>query len=151
MTLYGIVRFLHVLFAIVAMGPHFVSVFMVRHLAKNPESAPALVPLLQRIMKFPKHGGMAMLLTGVIMVALHPAGWDLFKAPWLAGSFVLFLFCAIYAAVRVEPAAKELGAALATGPVKAEQVSALVGKINANLNPVTVGLLVIIILMVFRP
>lgn len=150
-TLYSLFRFLHVVIAIVAMGPHFAIMVLFRHMGKHPESAPALVPVLGRLAKFPKHGGMAMLLTGVLMVALNPTGFALFKQPWLALSLALFIVNVALGAGKVEPAVKELGAALSQGPVKPEQVTATLKKVNATFHIMTAVLVVIIVLMIFRP
>lgn len=151
MTLYGLFRFLHIVFAIAAMGPHFATGLMFRHMAKNPESAPTLLPVIVRISNFPKHGGMAMLLTGLLMVPLHPAGYALFKQPWLAASLILFIFTAAYGSAKLEPMAKELTAAMGQGPVKAEQVTAMTQRMNAGSNLMTLTLVAIIVLMVLRP
>lgn len=151
MTLYGLFRFLHILFAIAAMGPHFATGLMFRHMVKNPESAPALLPVIVRISNFPKHGSMAMLLTGVLMVAFHPVGFALFKQPWLAASLLLLIFTAVYGRVKVEPIAKELTVAMGQGPVKAEQLASATQRMNAGFNVMTLALIAIVVLMVFRP
>lgn|GEM_PF-5148795 len=150
-TLYGFIRFLHVFCAIAAMGPHFVTVFLLRHMSKNPESVPVLAPLTTRIAMFPKHGAILMLLTGVLIVALNPAGWVMFEELWLAGSMVLFLFNVIYGRVKVDPAGKALAATLAKGPVKAGEVGALTARLESAFHPMTISLVLIIILMIFRP
>ncbi|MFZ5827231.1 MAG: DUF2269 family protein [Bacillota bacterium] len=142
---------MHVFFAIAAMGPHFATIFLFGHMARNPESAPTLFPLVNRIMNFPKHGAMAMLLTGVLMVALHPAGWGMFKELWLAGSMVLFVFNVVYGRVKLEPVAKRLGGALAAGPVKAEEIGAMARQIDSSFHVMTLALIAIIALMIVRP
>lgn len=150
MTSYGLFRLLHVVFAIIAMGPHFATIFMFRHMARNPESAPSLFPLLSRVMKFPKHGAMAMLATGVLMIAVSGSRSS-FEQPWLAASLVLFLFNVIYGLVKLEPTAKRMGEALAAGPVKADQVGQLAKQMDSTFKAMTFSLVLIIVLMIYRP
>lgn len=151
LTFYGILRFLHVVLAIVAMGPHFASIFIWRHINKNPESARSFMPVLATLAKFPKHGGMAMLLTGVLMVAVSGSGFAMFKELWLALSLVLFIANVVLGAARMEPAAKVLGMSLAQGPVKPEQFAGMMAKVSGTSRLMTAILVAIIVLMVFRP
>ncbi|MFZ5815231.1 MAG: DUF2269 family protein [Bacillota bacterium] len=149
--LYQLLRFLHIFTAIAAMGPHFASVILVRHMAKKPESVPSLMPILGRLINFPKHGAMAMLVTGIAMVAAHPAGWGMFKELWLMLSMILFFVNLIYGRAQVEPAAKQIGAAMAAGPVKAEEMAPLTKKLDSHFLVMTIVLVLIIVLMIYRP
>lgn len=149
--MYALLVFVHVLVAIAAMGPHFANLLLIKHMARHPESAPTLAPLVGRLAKLPKHGGMAMLASGILLVWLNPAGWGMFKEFWLAASMALFVVNFLYGRFKAEPAGKELGMAAARGNLTAEGVSALAARMDSHLTVMTVILLLIIALMVFKP
>lgn len=150
-TLYGFFRFLHVVSAIFAMGPHFVLSILLKHLEKEPESAPALHRVLDTVTKMPKHGAMLMLLTGVLMVATGSAGWAAFKEPWLAASLVLFFFTAIYGRVKGEPAGKKVTEMVKQGNIQPDHLRSLTRQMSSAISVMGICLVAIVVLMVVRP
>lgn len=140
---------LHVLSAVAGLGPSFALPILGMTVGRNPETAVTLAPILARIAKMPKHGGIAALLTGLAIVGL--SGWNLLSQFWIIGAIVLTLTAAAIATTQSEPRINELNAMVKAGPIDPAKVRGLlapvgkVGRINMIL------LLLILILMVFKP
>jgi hypothetical protein len=143
-------RFLHVASAIFFIGPHFVLALMVRHILKNPESAPTLLPLVDKAGLFPAIGAPMMFVTGLLMIAFGN-GWSAFRELWLSGAVVIFLLMFLNSAVRVGPAFKAMTEALQNGPIKPDEFKVLSGRMNAGMHVQSVAMVLIVILMILKP
>lgn len=140
---------LHILSAVAGLGPSFTLPILGMAVGRNPESAVTLAPLMARIAKMPKHGGIAALLTGLAIVGL--TGWTLISQFWIIGAIVLTLTAAALATTQSEPRINQLVAMVQSGPIDPAKVRGLlapvgkVGRINL------VILLAILTLMVYKP
>lgn len=140
---------LHILSAIAGLGPSFALPILGMTVGRNPETAVTLAPVLVRVAKLPRHGGLGALLTGVILVGM--ADLALFTQFWIYASVVLVAVALVLATTQSAPRLDQLAAMVQSGPIEPGKVRALlapVGKIG-RINMVLI--LVIVILMVFKP
>ena len=87
MTFYSIVLLIHVLSAILGLGPGFVMIYVVSRAKTMTELKHAYL-IRNRIHRFVMIGGTLLLLSGLTMGAIRPY---LFHMGWYITSLVLFL------------------------------------------------------------
>jgi uncharacterized membrane protein len=149
MSLFLVLKFVHMLLAIVAVGFNASYGVWLSRAAQNPAAAPMVlrsVKLLDDRFANPSYG--LLLLTGLGMV--FAAGYPL-STFWIDAAIVLWLIAMIWGAAMYTPALKRQIAALDAGGFdspdyrQAAQRATMVGM--ANMLPI----LLILILMVFKP
>lgn len=150
MSLYQIVLLLHILAAVIGMGPLFVAPLFTSRLRSPGADAPSLLGTLDRIGMFPRIGGPLLVVTGVIMGISNPALWRL---AWLKIAIALIVLMLALGPVAMAPLVKRL-AQLLPQLTKSEaqtQFSSLARRLHA-LQVVSVTIVVaILVLMVTKP
>ena len=96
---------IHVLSAIVGVGPTFFGHVLVRN-NQTPEQLRHSLKLAGRLDVFPKVGGTVAVLTGILLIALNDYG--AFTQLWLVGSLVLYVLIQIVVIGFVAPSQKRL-------------------------------------------
>jgi hypothetical protein len=147
--LYGILVVLHVLAAIVGIGPAFVLPILGKA-AKTGSQLRFVFSIIQKINKFPKTGGITLIVTGILLMVTGKTGFTLL---WLDISIVLLIVIEIIIIGFVEPTMKRLGQVVMAN--QGEDIPAEFIKTMRKIAPLdgTVHLLttIIIILMVIKP
>jgi uncharacterized membrane protein len=146
---YGILVVVHVLAAIVGIGPSFV----LPVLGKSAQSGSQLrfvFGIIQKVNKFPKTGGITLIITGILLMILGKTGFSLL---WLDLSLLLFIIIEIIIIGFVEPQMKKTAKLVMT--CEGEGIPAGFADSMKKVAPLegTVHLLtfVVIILMVIKP
>lgn len=75
MSLYSLALTIHILSAILGIGPIFVLPVITGRLRTLGTEAPTLVNMLNRISRFPRTGMPLLVLSGITMGVLHPYLW----------------------------------------------------------------------------
>ena len=94
MTLYGVLVLIHVIAAVVGLGPSF-AFPVIQSFGNTKESLQLIHKIIEKAEKVVKIGSIILLLTGLIMGALNPF---LFTQAWYILSIILY-FVAHYLAV----------------------------------------------------
>lgn len=147
-TLYALILLAHILSAVAAIGGWFALLVLLGHVRREPQTAAALLPPAARIAMFPRHGGLALLLTGVLLVGLQD--WALFKAGWVAASLLLLLAIIAAGLFLVAPKMKAAGGLAARGAAPATVAAAVADTRQLGV-AITVAAVVILALMVVKP
>ncbi|AJY77527.1 hypothetical protein VN24_05550 [Paenibacillus beijingensis] len=147
--LYDILLILHVAAAIVGIGPAFVFPIVGKS-AKTGSQLRFVFSLLQKINKFPKTGGITLIVTGILLMVIGKTGLSLL---WLNLSLLLFIVIEVIIIGFVEPGMKKVGQLVAAS--EGEEIpagyTALTGKIAPLEATVLVLTLIIVVLMVIKP
>lgn len=98
-------KLLHILSAIVGIGPTFFGHVLVRS-NQTPEELRHSMKLFERIELFPKIGGTIAVLTGILLIVLNDYGS--FMQLWLVGSLVLYVLIQIVVIGFAAPALKQV-------------------------------------------
>lgn len=144
-AIYTVLVILHVLSAIAAIGAWFALLVLMSQLRQRPQGAPALLPAMARIAMFPRHGGFALLLTGVAMVAYN--GWSQFREPWIALSLALLLVMIGGGLAVIAPRLKAFGGLVARGAPTAETGPALQALVQFGLIMVVLGIIITVLMV----
>jgi uncharacterized membrane protein len=96
---YGILIVLHVLAAIVGIGPAFILPVLGRS-AKSGSQLRFVFGIIQKINKFPKIGGITLIVTGILLMIVGKFG---FSVLWLNFSLLLFVIIEIIIIGFIEP------------------------------------------------
>lgn len=147
--MYAILVALHVLAAVALLGPAFASPFLIAQMRRQPEAIPAVGPIMARISKLPKYGGLFQLVTGLVLIGM--SDWAILARPWAYLSVIGVLVAAVISVTQLEPRGKQLGMMAASGkldPAKVNEITHAMQRFaGINLSILTV----IVLLMVFRP
>ncbi|RUT33322.1 DUF2269 family protein [Paenibacillus zeisoli] len=140
---------IHVLAAIIGIGPAFV-LPIITHSAKTSSQLRFVFHLNDKINKFPKFGGIILVVTGILLMVLDHTG---FTKMWLNVSLVLFILIEILIIGFLEPAMKRAGKLIKKhkGEGIPEGYLPMARKINTLSRIVHTLTVLIIILMVIRP
>lgn len=147
--LYDILLILHVLAAIAGIGPAFV-LPLVGKSAKTGSQLRFVFALMQKINKFPKIGGITLIVTGILLMIIGKTGFALL---WLNLSLLLFIVIEIIIIGFVEPGMKKIGSLVMAS--EGEEIppgfAAAMNKIAPLETAVHALTLIIIVLMVIKP
>ncbi|WP_433944373.1 DUF2269 family protein [Paenibacillus sp. SN-8-1] len=140
---------IHVLAAIIGIGPAFV-LPVITHSAKTSSQLRFAYHLNDKINRFPKAGGITLLVTGALLMLLDHTG---FTKMWLNISLALFVVIEILIIGFLDPAMKRAGKFIRKhkGEGIPEDYLPMAGKMIFLNRIVQVLTVLIIILMVIRP
>ncbi|MCM3568640.1 DUF2269 family protein [Neobacillus mesonae] len=102
--LYEILVLLHVLAAIVGIGPAFILPVLGKS-AKTGSQLRFIFGVIQRINKFPKTGGITLIVTGILLMIVGKLG---FSVLWLNLSLILFVIIEVIIIGFIEPNMKKI-------------------------------------------
>lgn len=149
MTVYGVIVLLHVLAAVIGMGPAF-TFPIISKMAKTKEQLVLMNTLMEKIEKPVKIGSITLLLTGLLMGGLNT---HLFTQGWYITSIVLYFLAQVFV-IGVSAKSMKQAAALLTSSTSEDipsDVLALNKKSNTALNIASGIAIVMIILMSLKP
>jgi uncharacterized membrane protein len=104
MTLYQILVLIHIVSAVIGMGPGFVMIFVVKK-ADDLSALKQAYFIRNRLHQFVMVGGSTLLLSGIGMGILNPF---LFHAFWYNCSLALFLVALAYGPIVLSPKSKPI-------------------------------------------
>lgn len=104
MTFYSLLKLLHVLSAILGLGPGFIMIYTVSK-AKNMTELKHAYFIRNRIHNFVIAGGSVLLLTGLGMGLINPV---LFHTGWYVTSLTLFLIALGFGPLLLSPLSKPI-------------------------------------------
>jgi uncharacterized membrane protein len=119
-TLYSILKWLHVLGAIAGLGANFTYPIWLRLARSEPGATRFTVRGIESVEKIANAGYATVLITGVSMVLLAGISWT---TPWLLSALVLFALIGIVIGVYYVPAQKKQHT-LADRPTSPEYLAA---------------------------
>ncbi|MNH82323.1 hypothetical protein D3C87_438290 [compost metagenome] len=145
----SILVLIHVLAAIIGIGPAFV-LPVISHSARTSSQLRFVYHLNDKINKFPKVGGITLLVTGFLLMILDHTG---FTKMWLNVSLVLFVIIEILIIGFLDPAMKSASKFIKKSKEEGipEGYLPMASKINVLNRIVHILTVLIIILMVIRP
>lgn len=149
MSFYDILVVIHVLSAILGLGPGFVMIYIVTKSTTMTELRHSYI-IRNRIHIFVMIGGTLLLLTGIMMGVLKPY---LFNQFWFTGSLLLFLIALAAGPVVLSPRSKPIKQLLKEydGEKIPAQYYELANKLFFYERITNVIFLIIIILMITKP
>ena len=149
MSLYGIIVGIHVIAAVVGMGPAF-AFPIISKIAKNKEQLILMHLLMEKIEKPVKIGSLTLLATGLIMGALNTY---LFTQAWYITSIILYFVAQIFVIGVSAKAMKQSNALLEAAKTDEipDAVLALNKKSSSALNISSIIAVVMILLMSLKP
>jgi uncharacterized membrane protein len=147
--LYGTLVVLHVVAVIVGIGPAFIIPLLGKS-AKSGSQLRFVFGVIQKINKFPKTGGITLLITGILLMIVGKTGFTLL---WLNVSLSLFIVIEIIIIGFVEPKMKKVTQFVMTSqgeeiPPGFHDSMKKVAPLEGTVHLLT---LIIIILMVIKP
>ncbi|GGK07794.1 hypothetical protein GCM10007063_32870 [Lentibacillus kapialis] len=149
MTFYDLLVFIHVLSAILGLGPGFVMISIVTKADTMTELRHAYV-IRKRIHIFVMVGGTLLLITGLWMGMLNPY---LFSQGWYVLSLALFLIALAFGPLILSPRSKPIKALLKEhkGDNIPEKYQTLAKKLFFYERIENIIFLIVIVLMVLKP
>jgi uncharacterized membrane protein len=145
----GILVVLHVLAAIVGIGPAFILPLLGKS-AKSGSQLRFVFGIIQKVNNFPKIGGITLLVTGILLMVVSKIGFSLM---WLNLSLLLFVIIEVIIIGFIEPRMKKVARLIMTS--EGDSIPAGFADSMKRIAPLegTVHLLtfLIIILMVVKP
>jgi uncharacterized membrane protein len=145
----GILVVLHVLAAIVGIGPAFILPLLGKS-AKSGSQLRFVFGIIQKVNNFPKIGGITLLVTGILLMVVSKIGFSLM---WLNLSLLLFVIIEVIIIGFIEPRMKKVARLVMTS--EGDSIPAGFADSMKRIAPLegTVHLLtfLIIILMVVKP
>lgn len=149
MSLYRIILLVHVLSAILGMGPGFVLIYVVTK-AKNMTELKHAYFIRHRLHIFVMIGGTLLLITGLLMGILNPI---LFHVKWYLISLTLFLVALAFGPLILSPRSKPIKQLLneASGEKIPDKYYPLAKKLFFFERLENVIFIIIIILMILKP
>jgi uncharacterized membrane protein len=147
--LYNTLVFIHILSAILGMGPGFTFLFILKT-AKNMEQLRHAYLINHKLHNFVKFGGSLLLITGLLMGTINTG---LFTAGWYITSLTLFLIALAMGPLVLSRKLKPVKEFLATyeGHEIPDEYHKLYKKVEPYEYLTLVVFLVIIILMILKP
>ena len=149
MLFYKILLLIHIFSAILGLGPGFIMIYIVTKASNMTELRTAYF-IRNRLHIFVMIGGSLLLLTGLMMGAIHPY---LFKMGWYISSLSLFLIALAFGPLVLSPRSKPIKALLKNraGEAIPKEYYKLAQKLFFYERIENVIFLVIIMLMVLKP
>lgn len=149
MSFYEVLVFIHIVSAIVGLGPGFMMIYVVTKANTMTELRHAYF-IRNRIHIFVMVGGTLLLLTGILMGMIRPY---LFKEMWFSLSLVLFLIALTVGPTILSPLAKPIKQMLLeqNGELIPNSYYHLVKKLFFYERMTNILFLVIIALMIVKP
>lgn len=149
MSFYEVLVFIHIVSAIVGLGPGFMMIYVVTKANTMTELRHAYF-IRNRIHIFVMVGGTLLLLTGILMGMIRPY---LFKEMWFSLSLVLFLIALAVGPTILSPLAKPIKQMLLeqNGELIPNSYYHLVKKLFFYERMTNILFLVIIALMIVKP
>jgi uncharacterized membrane protein len=149
MTIYRLLVLIHVLSAIVGLGPGFIMIYVVTRAKTMTELRHAYL-IRNRLHIFVMIGGTLLLLTGLTMGTMNPY---LFHAGWYVTSLTLFLIALGFGPIVLSPRSKPIKALLKNyiGDNIPTEYYKLAKKLFFYERIENVIFLIIIVLMVLKP
>ena len=149
MTIYRLLVLIHVISAIVGLGPGFIMIYVVTRAKTMAELRHAYL-IRNRLHIFVMIGGTLLLLTGLTMGTMNPY---LFHAGWYVTSLTLFLIALAFGPMVLSPRSKPIKALLKnhTGDNIPLEYYRLAQKLFFYERIENVIFLIIIVLMVLKP
>jgi uncharacterized membrane protein len=145
----GILVVLHVLAAIVGIGPAFILPLLGKS-AKSGSQLRFVFGIIQKVNNFPKIGGITLLVTGILLMVVSKIGFSLM---WLNLSLLLFVIIEVIIIGFIEPRMKKVARLIMTS--EGDSIPTGFADSMKRIAPLegTVHLLtfLIIILMVVKP
>ncbi|SEB82989.1 DUF2269 family protein [Paenibacillus sp. GP183] len=145
----GILVVLHVLAAIVGIGPAFILPVLGKS-AKTGSQLRFVFGLIKKVNNFPKIGGITLLITGILLMIVSKTGFSLM---WLNLSLLLFVIIEVIIIGFVEPQMKKVTQLVMSN--EGDQIPSGFADSMKRITPLegTVHVLtfLIIILMVLKP
>lgn len=147
--IFKILVVLHVIAAIVGIGPAFV-LPLLGSSAKTGSQLRFVFGIIQKINKFPKTGGITLIVTGVLLMIVGKMG---LSELWLNLSLVFFIIIEVIIIGMIEPRMRKITAIVmaSEGEEIPQGYQASMSKIIPLETTVHVLTIVIIILMVVKP
>lgn len=149
MSFYNVLVLIHIFSAILGLGPGFVMIYIVTKASNMTELKHAYF-IRNRIHIFVMVGGTLLLVTGLIMGAIHPY---LFEAGWYVLSLILFLVALAFGPIVLSPRSKPVKALLKTyqGEEIPDEYYRLARKLFFFERIENVIFLIVIALMILKP
>lgn len=149
MTIYRLLVLIHILSAILGLGPGFMMIYIVTK-AKTMTELRHVYSIRNRLHIFVMVGGSLLLITGLAMGAINPY---LFRMGWYVTALTLFLIALGFGPVALSPRSKPIKALLKSYKDDdiPEEYYRLAGKLFFYERIENVIFLVIIVLMVLKP
>jgi len=149
MTIYRLLVLIHILSAILGLGPGFMMIYIVTKANTMTELRHAY-SIRNRLHIFVMVGGSLLLITGLAMGAINPY---LFQMGWYVTALTLFLIALGFGPVALSPRSKPIKALLKSHKDDdiPEEYYRLAGKLFFYERIENVIFLVIIVLMVLKP
>ena len=148
MTAYELLRFIHVLFAVTAVGTTVTYSVWLAHAAQEPEHldyALRGIALLDGRIATPSF---LMLLVGVALVLHGPVPW---QASWLVTATVLYAVATFVGAVWYAPLLRAQVAALRLTGLASDEYRALEQRMKATGSAMLIAVLAVLYLMITKP
>jgi uncharacterized membrane protein len=152
MPWFQIFLFLHIAAVIIAFGPSFTFPLIAAHAQRNPEHGHAAAEVAHTIeskLVIPVAIGAGVTGLLVLLTLLFTIHLDLTRNLWLVLGILLYLVAVTFALARQGPNSARLVALAAQGP--SPEIELVSGKLRAGGMFLTVMLIAILLLMVFRP
>lgn len=143
MTLYGGIVLIHVLAAVIGMGPSFVFP-IISSFGTTKQSLQLINHIIEKSEKVVTIGSIVLLLTGLTMGALNP---DLFSQIWYIASIILF-FVALYLSVGFAGKRTKQAVALLNAH-KGEDIPSEVVTLNKSVGMAGMSSALIAVVMIF--
>lgn len=149
MSLYQLVLIIHILSAIVGLGPGFVLTYIAMH-AQTLEELKHAYYIRNRVHLFVRAGGVLLLVTGLLMGILNPG---LFRQFWYLMSLIIYLIALALAPLTLILNARPVSDILAEakGPEIPEEYTQAKQKLFMYEHLTNALFIVIIIIMIIKP
>ena len=149
MNAYLIVKWIHVLLAVTALGTNITYGLWFTRAAREPEHLAFTlrgIKLLDDRLANPAYG--LLLITGGVMVGLGKIPWT---TPWLLTSLILYVIAVALAAASYTPTLRRQIAALAAGGANSAQYQELAARGTRIGILISILIVVIVFMMVTKP
>ncbi len=104
--LYVAIIFIHVLSAVVSIGPLFVLFSLINKMHhSNDHTDKAYISIFRSIVRLIKHAGHVLVGSGILLVIMGPWSW---KTPWIISTIALMVISIFFLARAFSPKLKKL-------------------------------------------
>lgn len=149
MTLYGFLKFLHILMAIIAVGFNASYGIWLARAAKEPEHAPHVlrgIKVLDDRFANPAYG--LLLVLGIAMVIVGDLSFQTF---WISASLALYVIVVLVAVVGFTPALRAQIALAEAGRIDSDEYRHIAKRGGAIGGALAVLVVIIVFMMVTKP
>ena len=149
MTLYEVLKYIHIVMAIAAIGFNLSYAFWLARAEKEPEHAAHLLKGIKTLDdKFANPAYAVLLVTGIIMVLKEDIGFETF---WIASALVLYVIVTALAIVVYSPTLRNQVLLAEAGRLESDEYKKLSKKSKAVGGVLVLMVLVIEFIMVTKP